>query len=499
MVDSWLLLPATCLQYRRVGERSSIENDRGDTGQIRYDIISKRRSAGFQIYPWPVWLHSSLPLAILCGPNLPHTLTTCLEGTMEPNTFVIGVVLAGLLVLLVALWVTDRWTQGQLPSAFCTFLRADNREEPIGLEQQASAAYDAMCQQKPDGRGVPEQAPWVNAKAIELLDTAIARHVGGASLRIKVDRGNAARNHFEVEGRSLPRTWSAAEAPNAHTLSLELTNNGPKTFKAIKTAIGSLNVLSDGHIEIEDCWARTVTLSNTPEFRARRCVIGQLNLHSNDIRLLELRDCVIGRVNSLATQAPAVATISANTELAAEPSRDTDILPQRVQPYRTLRLALKEHRCDEVTEKVIHAAELRLERQEDAQPFRFLSYLFDLSSHYGNRPHRALGFIVVIGFALFIWAAGLRWAEVPSGCAEAVSRYEGWLKVLCEPDASGTAARGAILVAQALTNPFGLFSAKPLVVPETFAAAALLATFSVIAIALLAVAIIGVRRRFKVN
>lgn len=140
--------------------------------------------------------------------------------------------------------------------------------------------------------------------------------------------------------------------------------------------------------------------------------------------------------------------------------------------------------------------ELRAERENDEGFTRFANWLFDIVSRHGSAPARPLGWLLAL---LMIMIVGtFTFDGAVRGLADDCD-YLGWRQVLIGSDRFAALSRSALLALQTIFNPLGILGHRVLVVASTgwvqvpLAAAGLLADFCIV------MAILAIRRRFKIS
>jgi len=172
------------------------------------------------------------------------------------------------------------------------------------------------------------------------------------------------------------------------------------------------------------------------------------------------------------------------------------------QQYRNLRVAARD-KCDELTEKLIHAAELTLERPHDPLLFRGLSWLYQASSYYGNKPLRSLALVFLTFLIAGVFLFRFDLIPIPVECLSSTtlvhSVFSGWERNICDNSVSGAVTRSAVSSLQTISNPFGVLGARGTLIPNEWYVSIALGVVSVIQITLLAISLIGIRRRFRIS
>lgn len=168
--------------------------------------------------------------------------------------------------------------------------------------------------------------------------------------------------------------------------------------------------------------------------------------------------------------------------------------PVQLQYYRNLRSCLTE-RKSYYPAHIVRAAELRAERKDAIWLVRASSWLFDVTSDYGNNPHRPAAFILLwVTFnLLLVWMNAL--AVVNLNCGEVV--YSGWLEALCGDSVRARAIGAFLLTFQPFIDPLSAFRGDKLVVASSFWLLLWLWFSNLGALGLLAITSVGVRRSMK--
>jgi hypothetical protein len=167
---------------------------------------------------------------------------------------------------------------------------------------------------------------------------------------------------------------------------------------------------------------------------------------------------------------------------------------EQIQNYRNLRHCLLERRSVNAA-YAVRTTQLRAERKSEIWPVRFVSWVYDTTSGYGNIPHRAIALMlgIMLWNCLLIWVGRL--SVVNLDC-EAVKEGT-WLGTLCGASVAKGMVSAFLLGFQPFIDPLGPFREDRIVLASTFWTSLWLWFSSIACLALLAIASIGIRRGLK--
>ncbi len=142
----------------------------------------------------------------------------------------------------------------------------------------------------------------------------------------------------------------------------------------------------------------------------------------------------------------------------------------------------------------MRSLELAAERENDTGIKWLVNVMYGVGSDYGLRPewalHWALGLYLISACFIYFFdgsAQGLN-----------LNQYHGWQKALTGHGYESQIRRAAILPLQSIVNPFGIFGVNRLVVAATGWGQIVLSIQGLLTDALLIMAALGIRKRFKV-
>lgn len=166
------------------------------------------------------------------------------------------------------------------------------------------------------------------------------------------------------------------------------------------------------------------------------------------------------------------------------------------QPYRNMRYflnAIGNHRMAHL----FNACILALEREDERSWINnCFTRSYDILSDFGLSVVRPLGWLLFITVTSFI-ALWVSCGAVPVSSAEEL--YSGWRGGLDEYTSQGNLLRAFYLSLQPIVNPLGIFSYKPIVLPANTFIAALLIIQALLSVTLIALLIVALRRRFRMQ
>lgn len=164
------------------------------------------------------------------------------------------------------------------------------------------------------------------------------------------------------------------------------------------------------------------------------------------------------------------------------------------QPYRNLRAHLRRLENSQGA-NLIHSAELAMERETDSNTNKFLSHVYERFSDFGASALRPLVWLFAFWLVSFLAIYSVDGAALalPSG------EYTGWRAVLACEDRTGEVWRALVLSLQQMASPLTVLGAKPLLVPKHWPLVVWSVIHSLLSVVLLALFILAVRRRFKMQ
>lgn len=163
-----------------------------------------------------------------------------------------------------------------------------------------------------------------------------------------------------------------------------------------------------------------------------------------------------------------------------------------VASYRKLRTQFTREN-NSLAAGIFHAAELSIERPNDSSWInRVVGVAYELGCDYGNRTFRPMGWFLFVFLAVgtFAFAGDIGVVEP--------KELVGWQKSLDGSSLDSRLLRSTVLAGQTVANPLGVFG-KPLVVAKEFWQVAFLILGSLVGILALAMFLISIRRRFKLE
>ena len=249
-------------------------------------------------------------------------------------------------------------------------------------------------------------------------------------------------------------------------------------------------------IELEGCCIARLVASDKASARIvlRDTWIGHLRLESSSVHHMELNG---GSIRDIECPLPdnknpftGPASIAVNVDFPT--SRRRWRLLQGAQVYTNVRAHLK--KLENVpAANLMRSLELRTERHDDHGFTRLVSWFYDMFANYGLSPGRPL----LWALTFYLLSAGIIFLSDGSGLGMDSNAYHGWQLALTEGGFWGELRRALVLPLQSIVNPLGLFGVRKLVVAATGWGHMLLSVQGLFTDALLVMAILGIRKRFK--
>ena len=223
--------------------------------------------------------------------------------------------------------------------------------------------------------------------------------------------------------------------------------------------------------------------------------VGHLILHSQGNRHFEVQGGGIFNLNCPAPDAenPFMGSVIFGGNVFFP--RSTKHYPiEGPQPYRNLQAHLVKLENGPAV-SFVRAAEQAIERETDTRLNKVLSYLYQWFSNYGSSTLRPVIWLVSL-LAFNVWLI-----NYVDGAARAFPDdfYVGWRESLLDTGAPGRASRASLLALQSILNPFGIFGARAMVVAETGWLNIWLGISGLLSAGLIALFILALRRRFKMQ
>lgn len=256
------------------------------------------------------------------------------------------------------------------------------------------------------------------------------------------------------------------------------------------------------NVRLEDCFIGILEIVDDAKARLTldRCYVGKLSLYNKALEDLGIKDSAL-----LSISAPISLDPSENP-FRGRVSIERTYIPRRVQEihdpsgregavheFRNVRTLLTA-KNDALAAGVFHGAELTLERQGDTGPTKLASALYELMSDYGNSTIRPLIALVSILSAM-IWTV-LYFDVVKPADIDALA---GWQLTLCGTDLEARALRGLTYSLQTIFNPISLLTPKPLLVTGNWLWSLLLIPLGLAGTLAVALFVLALRRRFKLE
>lgn len=271
-----------------------------------------------------------------------------------------------------------------------------------------------------------------------------------------------------------------------------------KNLSIENVAIGSLS------LEIKTL---QVTIRNSAISRLRllyggvvleNCNIGTLALVGHPQGLIGTHELTVSGGCILDIECPAPWTPSpfqgpASFSNVFLPRNPVDYLIKGPQPYRNVRSHLRKLENSQGA-NLFHSAELAMERKTDSRANKVLGFLYETFSDYGSSTLRPLAWLVGLWYLSFLVIFLTDGATQVTGVD-----YSGWRAVLQEADCWGRFWRAMVLSLQQISSPLTILGAKTLLVAKYTWLASWSVIHSLLSVVLIALFVLAVRRRFKMQ
>jgi hypothetical protein len=254
-----------------------------------------------------------------------------------------------------------------------------------------------------------------------------------------------------------------------------------------------------GDLEIYNSWINQIVLdANQKDKKPRVYLIAtrvrHIEMNPNCCRSLHLKNSQVERISCPPPEQgnPFEGSMFLSGKVNLDAYSASSILDP-LQEYRNLRHCLIERRSFYAAQSV-RAAELRAGRRSEIWLVRLSSWFYDLVGGYGNAPHRAAALMLLLAGSnlVLIWINKSFTINVDCNDVNAGA----WLEVLCGTTAMSDAVASFLLAFQFI-DPLGPFRGDKIILARTFWVAVWLWCSNLISLGLLAITLIGVRRRLQ--
>lgn len=246
-------------------------------------------------------------------------------------------------------------------------------------------------------------------------------------------------------------------------------------------------------VDLDGCWIGKLHVIGAPtELRIRECWIGTLELGMSTVLILNVKGGSIRSISCPPPDSEKNPLMGSVTFSSVDfPNSRSAHLLKGAQGYRNLRAHLEKLENVQAA-NIIHAAQLATERHDDTKFNWVVSWLYRLSSNYGTNSWLPLTWAV---FLYFLALAVIHFFD--GGATREGFSYTGWETSLTGEDRGSKLVRSAILPLQSIINPLGLFGGLKLVVANSGFGQAILAVQGLVTDAMLVMAILAIRKRFR--
>lgn len=268
-------------------------------------------------------------------------------------------------------------------------------------------------------------------------------------------------------------------------------------FSALNLCINHCTITTGAHpttIVLNNCMIRTLYTNQCNSVTLVNCQIGTLALINASIKNFSMRG---GSVLNIECQppwekSPFIGSVSMSDVFL--PRTPKKYLIKTAQPYRNLRAHLRSLENSHGS-SLLHSAELAMERETDTNTNKLLSHLYEQFSDFGSSTLRPIVWL----FMFWLLTSVFLYLTNGAVLASTTDAYTAWRKMLMSNDSAGEISRAAILSLQQLASPLTILGAKPLVLPRNMWIAAWSVVHSVFSGVLIALFVLAVRRRFKMQ
>ncbi len=257
--------------------------------------------------------------------------------------------------------------------------------------------------------------------------------------------------------------------------------------------IGTLTAGDGIDVTLIDCSVNNLKIGDSNKMDFLNSNIGRLEISGRILQWSMKRGALL-RLHMSARGPdpnPIIGTIELRKVYLPHDPSEFDVDPQE---YRDARAFLLE-RNNTLAAAVFHSAELALDRHRESWANQFASWIYELMSDYGNSIARPLLWFLAI--FVTVTTVGAIFDAIQTNIPH--EELHGWQFTLDKVGWHGQLWRAATYALQSIINPFGIFSTKPLLVaksPYWSIGLTLPCWFGTLSLALI---VISLRRRFKLE
>ena len=177
--------------------------------------------------------------------------------------------------------------------------------------------------------------------------------------------------------------------------------------------------------------------------------------------------------------------------------RSTTFPISGAQPYRNLRSQLAKLQNSPAV-GFVHAAEQGIEREQYSRFNKFLSICYEALADYGFSTLRPIVWLVILWILSALVILAVDGAERPPEF-EKVIYLGSWREILIDDGWVGRLSRAVLLSIYSMVNPLGVFGVKSLIVAKHWSLQVFLLFEGIMSIAFIALFILALRRRFRMQ
>lgn len=271
--------------------------------------------------------------------------------------------------------------------------------------------------------------------------------------------------------------------------------NGLLTLENLSMERLDLGAPSRVQVNLKNSDIKALAVSQPSEHivTIENCRVGTLTLTPHSIGHYEMRGGCILNIDSPPPGDKNPFTGSVSLLNVFLPRDTRHYLLRGPQPYRNLRAHLRSLENAQ-TANLVHAAEMAVERETDTKMNNFFSVLYELLSDFGSsalRPILWLTGLLILSSVVFYAFDGAHVARSDN--------LVGWRCVLLQSDQWGRAWRAVVMALQPITSPLSIFGARGLLVPNSISLAIWSVIQGVLSITFIALFLLAIRRRFKMQ
>jgi len=253
--------------------------------------------------------------------------------------------------------------------------------------------------------------------------------------------------------------------------------------------IGEITIRAGATLEMTNCFVRKLQILGPVTLKMRHTFIGDLLVNSPIARWSMEYGSILRIQFPAGPEHNFLHMVEFHRVYLPHDPTEFDADPQQ---YRNARSFLQSNN-NTLAAATFHSAELALDRHRETMISRFVSWIYEVFSDYGNSVSRPV--LILLFLFVAISALGTIFDATTVGIPP--KELSGWQHQLSGPSLEGRALRSATFTLRGIVNPLGIFNIKPLVIAVSIWWSLVLEGLSVLGTLALGLFVVAVRRRFK--